>query len=156
MASFAKALTRKLLKIGGQDVDVVLPDPHLGGIVERGELFDSTRIRIVRGVANHCHQNAATLWLKGRSEVIATGYYLSIDGVWRQHSWGITPSGIILDTHRGGKQYFGIRLDGIGALMFAERECDFATVCRWVEKNPQRFAPIREEAIREIGTMSSR
>ena len=40
MAAFAKGLTRRLLKIGGHDVDgVVVPDPHLGGIVERYELF---------------------------------------------------------------------------------------------------------------------
>ena len=156
MAAFAKALTRKLLKIGGCDVDVMLADPYLEGIVERGKLFDSTRVRIVRGAANQCHRNAASLWLRGRSAAIATGYYLPFDGIWRQHSWSMTPSGIILDTHSGGRQYFGIRLDGMGALLFAESHCDYTAVVRWGKKNPERFAPIVAEALKEIRTATSR
>ena len=92
---------------------------------------------------------------KGRSEVIATGYYLPINGAWRKHSWVVTPSGIILDPHSAGRQYFGIRLDGIGALLFAERECDFTTVLRWVKKNSKLFTLITEEALLEMREASS-
>ena len=141
-ASLPVALRRKLLKIGGHDVEVVVPDDYLWAIVDHGELFGSAQVRIVRGSANQCHRNAALLWLRGRSEIIATGYYLAFDGVWRQHSWGIAESTIILDTHSGGRHYFGIRLEGIGALLFAKTHCRRDTVAHWINKQPERFASI--------------
>lgn len=72
-ASSAAKLTRKLLKIGGHDVDVVLPDFYLRAVVERGELFDATRVRTVRGAANQCHRNAASLWLTAGLKYFLSG-----------------------------------------------------------------------------------
>jgi hypothetical protein len=125
---------------------VILPDPLLDDILEHGELFDCNRIRIVRGVANQCHRNAATLWLKGRCSALATGYYLCFDGMWRPHSWGIAKAGAILDTHSGGQKYFGIRLEDQQALAFAESDCDYDAVQRWIKKHPKRFQAMVQAA----------
>ena len=36
----------------------------------------------------HCHSNSALLWEVNKDKtVICTGYALSADGMWRQHSW---------------------------------------------------------------------
>jgi hypothetical protein len=75
--------------------------------------------------ASSCHQNVATVW---RSRVprivgIATGYALSDDGLWRQHSWGLLRNGV-LETTVERIKYFGILLTGADADDFASRNSD--------------------------------
>lgn len=42
----------------------------------------------MRGEDCHCHSNSALLWEVNKDKtVICTGYALSADGMWRQHSW---------------------------------------------------------------------
>jgi hypothetical protein len=141
----------KLLRIGGTDVQVA-PDPYLEDILKRGELFVPEEIQIVRGLRNRCHRNAAVLWLRGRASAIMTGYYLAIDHVWHQHSWGITDSGILLDTHCGGRRYFGVRLEDLQAMVFAESNYGFREVMRWGDKNPERFAALVDAARKLIAS----
>jgi hypothetical protein len=50
---------------------------------------------------------------------IGTGYALSADGLWRQHSWGVRRQGI-LETTAPREKYFGILLQGSSADSFAE------------------------------------
>ena len=66
------------------------------------------------GVASACHQNVAAVWRKARRGGmvgIGTGYGLTADGLWRQHSWGILREGI-LETTVARTKYFGICLQG--------------------------------------------
>ena len=49
---------------------------------------------------------------------IATGYALSDDGLWRQHTWGILRDGI-LETTEARIEYFGLLLQGERADEFA-------------------------------------
>lgn len=49
---------------------------------------------------------------------IATGYALSGDGLWRQHSWGVLRDGIF-ETTETRLKYFGIVLQGERADYFA-------------------------------------
>ncbi|MBZ5621736.1 MAG: hypothetical protein LAQ69_23860 [Acidobacteriia bacterium] len=146
MAASARTRLRHiLLRIGGTDVDFI-EDPYLQVIADAGAPFDNTDVRIMRGRPNECHRNAALFWLKGKSAAIAIGYYLGPDYVWRQHSWGVMGDGTILDTHTGGRQYFGVRVEPMEAIKFAEDHLCVAEVLRFLRRNPERFKPIIDEA----------
>jgi len=71
--------------------------------------------------ASSCHQNVASVWKKRRFGIvaIATGYALTQDGLWRQHSWGILRDGV-LETTVVRVKYFGILLQRAAADRFAE------------------------------------
>lgn len=63
-------------------------EPDLADILERGYLRSGRGARRAPGRPISCHENAARLWKKNPdSTVIVTGYALSKDGSWRQHSW---------------------------------------------------------------------
>jgi len=47
---------------------------------------------------NQCHENTATLFQQGKIKELHTGYALSDDGLWRQHSWGVDVNGKIIET----------------------------------------------------------
>ena len=69
----------------------------------------------------HCHENIARLWLQKRKRDaligLATGYCLSGD-LWIQHSWGLRKDSL-LETVGERDCYFGIRLEGVDADVFA-------------------------------------
>ena len=81
-ASARTRLRRRLLRIGGADVDY-MEDRYLQVIADAGAPFANTEVRITRRRPNECHRNAAIFWLKGKCAAIVTGYYL---GVGRQNS----------------------------------------------------------------------
>jgi hypothetical protein len=127
-----------------------IEDPYLQMIADAGAPFPDSGIRITRGRPNECHRNAALFWLKGKCGAIAIGYYLGPDGVWRQHSWGVFGNGTILDTHSGGRKYFGLRLTSIEATKFAESHVSLPEVLRFMKTSPERFRPIIEECRRML------
>ena len=49
---------------------------------------------------------------------IGTGYALSVDGLWRQHSWGVARD-LIIESTEARVKYFGRLLRGADADMFA-------------------------------------
>ena len=62
---------------------------------------------------SQCHQNVATLFLSDAINAIATGWTLTDDGLWRQHSWGIVDvDGVpaIIETTMKRDIYWGVRL----------------------------------------------
>src|SRR3954453_21146479 len=69
-----------------------------------------------------CHRNVAKLWLRVPRRLFAngTGYALSDDGLWRQHSWGVKEDGTIVETTVVRLKYFGLVLRGRDADLFAE------------------------------------
>jgi len=76
-----------------------------------------------RGVAlgrrSECHGNASRIWLDGRVAMIGTGYALSGDGLWRQHSWGLTRREEVVETTEQRLRYYGLALGDSLALDFA-------------------------------------
>jgi hypothetical protein len=110
-----------LLGIGG-DFLVAPPkaDPDVPFLLERGFLM-SGPICLNLMESSSCHQNVSSIWVKKALGIvgIATGYALSDDGLWRQHSWGILRDGV-LETTEERLKYFGILLQGKGADGFAE------------------------------------
>ena len=114
-------LRRLLLNMGG--VELVAPpgpDAAVGFLIDYGFAMAGPVKR--RGmIEGGCHKNVSRLWVSGARTLIGigTGYALSGDGLWRQHSWGIRRSGII-ETTAEREVYFGIALDGSQADSFAE------------------------------------
>jgi len=116
-----KRLQSLLLRMGG--TCLVAPpktDGDVPALLESGFLTSGPiALKIMK--RSSCHQNIAALW-KTRSAgivAIATGYALSDDGLWRQHSWGIRRDGI-LETTEPRSKYFGIVLQGDKADHFVE------------------------------------
>src|ERR1035441_10221017 len=127
-------LRTKLLEHGGTEVlppfawsddlrqDVIVRDPDLPALVDHGHPMAGPVVCRSRGMEpNRCHENIARLWLQKRKRDaligIATGYCLS-GGLWIQHSWGIRQHSL-LETLGEREKYFGIRLEGIDADVFA-------------------------------------
>lgn len=115
-----KMLRAMLLGIGG--VELVAPsgfDSDVPRLIGSGlEMAGLERFEFME--ASACHENVARLWIaKHRGLVgIGTGYALSDDGLWRQHSWGIRRNGI-LETTRERVRYFGRALQRRDADLFA-------------------------------------
>ena len=100
-------LRDKILEHGGEEV-LVSEKENLANEVQRlmtrGQYW-SGKSRIKKMQHNQCHGNSRCLMQQGIGEV-ANGFALSPDGLWRNHSWVVTPTGIIETTvKRVG--YFG-------------------------------------------------
>lgn len=116
-----KTLRALLLRVGG--TELVAPpwrDSQASALIHAGFVMDEcVTLRIMRPCS--CHQNASRLWNRKSNELIGlgTGYALSGDGLWRQHSWGVSRHGII-ETTEERVTYFGQLLQGKAADLFAE------------------------------------
>ncbi len=113
-------LRRVLLALGGEML-VAPPnaDPLIPELIEFGFVFSSP-VAMRAGRASECHANVARLWAHKRRFLcaIGTGYALSEDGLWRQHSWGISRTRII-ETTVPRVAYFGLAMFGERADVFA-------------------------------------
>lgn len=106
-----------LLSIDGYETCLPIQDPDLENIMEYGQLWvGQKRIRLMKGEACQCHKNSAYLWKANKNYRagifgIATGYALSADGMWRQHSWCVLRkprSYQIVETTTPRELYFGV------------------------------------------------
>jgi len=116
-------LEERVLAVGGAML-VTPPDDieeDLDKMLERGEAFDGRNALLRRGRPIACHANSAALWEKHPERyTICTGYALSRDGLWRQHSWAL--DGYLkrlIETTTLRLAYFGYRLDDLEAEAFA-------------------------------------
>ena len=115
-----RILSRRLLEIGGvQVVAPTAPDPELDQLLEDGFLHPQKPV-LEESEANGCHANSAALWLQEHIDAIGTGYCLSEDGLWRQHSWGLRKEQLI-ETTELRTVYFGLRMEAEEADNFAAR-----------------------------------
>src|SRR5215469_10493746 len=116
-----KRLKPLLLRFGG--TFIVAPpkaDPDIPMLLESGFLMNGP-VTTRRMRASQCHQNVAAIWKTRKPKIVAvaTGYALSEDGLWRQHSWGILREGV-LETTEERVKYFGILLRSAEGDHFAE------------------------------------
>lgn len=103
-------LETKLLTIGGKEL-VYMPDrpEMLRLLIDLGQVFDASRVRMVRGKKSRCHENAEALYRKGKGKYrLAYGYGLTSDGLWRQHSWLLEQDGTIVETTVRRTVYYGL------------------------------------------------
>ena len=66
-------------------------------------------VKLIKGAPNGCHKNSAKLWSEGKGKIV-TGYALSDDGLWRQHSW-VNAGNQLIETTEPRVIYFGYTLD---------------------------------------------
>lgn len=118
-------LEQKLLALGGKRM-VYQRERALGALLERGEVCTGTA-ELVPGEACECHANSADLWNESRQALaIVTGYALSEDGLWRQHSWLIRKEpepnqDRIIETTVARIKYFGVVFNDTEAQAFLDR-----------------------------------
>lgn len=119
-------LEQLLLSLGGTRL-VYRHEPHLQPLLLRGEVLDGP-VELVPGEERNCHSNSTRLWQENKETLaLATGYALSEDGLWRQHSWVIRKQpdigqARILETTILRVKYFGFLLNDAEAEAFAESE----------------------------------
>jgi hypothetical protein len=78
------------------------------------------QVLLLPGEPGDCHRNVATCWIDGTFESIGTGYALSDDQLWRQHSWGLTSGGELVETTDPRRAYVGVTLPtGAASMQFA-------------------------------------
>ena len=102
-------LRAKLLGFGGEEVfieGIDNPPNEVKRLLTRGKFWRGSAARMRKGLPNRCHGNAACLMQEGFGEVV-NGYALSVDGLWRPHSWVATQDGGLLETTVQRKAYFG-------------------------------------------------
>jgi hypothetical protein len=119
-------LSQAILAHGGEAVVPPLEplaQPFAEMLLEHGGL-QGPRARKVRGDRSDCHRNAARLLRTGKAAGIGTGYALSDDGLWRQHTWGLDGDGEVLETTESREQYWGIQFSGEDATDFADNVLD--------------------------------
>lgn len=91
MKKTLRALRDRILTFGGDEVLLNTRDEDAEKVLERGQFFYGSKY-MKKGEDCRCHQNVAYLWDANRGRCqIATGYALSEDGLWRQHSWVVQP-----------------------------------------------------------------
>jgi hypothetical protein len=115
-----EALRELLLAIGGTYL-VVPPssDSLLRFVIDAGFVMAGPVVRRTMAKSK-CHRNVAKLWTENQCRLvgIGTGYSLSDDGLWRQHSWGLRREEL-LETTVLRVKYFGILLQHGDADLFA-------------------------------------
>lgn len=85
-------LRDRLLAFGGEQACMPLIEKDYKAIMERGQLFYGKGTRLRKGRPSQCHTNSCLLWEANKKRCqVATGYALSDDGIWRQHSWVVQP-----------------------------------------------------------------
>jgi hypothetical protein len=127
-------LRRRLLELGGEGVYFFPVEPDLDALLERGRHFPTTRLRMKFIEDHHCHENVSMLWYRTRGRVgIATGYALSDDGFWHQHSWGHEGEALIETTSVRRDVYFGVELNFEDSVRFA-----FSNARHWIMERAGR------------------
>lgn len=100
---------RIVLTQGGE---LVVPgftaDPDLDLLLEFGNVQQQPATSLDND--DDCHEQVAKLWADGEIAAVGTGYALSEDGLWRQHSWGVDRDGKNLETKWLCAKYIGVTL----------------------------------------------
>lgn len=114
------AFEEAVVKHGGRAVvPPMKPDALIGLLLEEGSLVEGRSAQLVEGDRSNCHVNAARLWRSKRCDGIGTGYALSEDGLWREHSWGAS-NGEVVETTTRRILYFGVLMSDERAAWFAD------------------------------------
>ena len=90
-------------------------------IADHGRMFPGRGSMEITGEQSHCHSNVAGLYQAKRVDTIVTGFALSKDGLWREHTWGLKGGRVVETTERRVK-YFGMVLEKAAALEFVDNE----------------------------------
>lgn len=104
-------LRTKLLEFAGEAVCLPAYEEDLDNILSYGQFWLGNNVKHMKGEPSHCHSNTSNLWEQNKDITnICTGYALSDDGLWRQHSWLIwhkARSNQIVETTTSRIAYYG-------------------------------------------------
>jgi hypothetical protein len=117
----ASPLAQATLGFGGERMVSRGRDPDEDDILARGQLWSGKGALLVRGRPCSCHENASEWWAAHQDNlVLATGYALSEDGLWRQHSWCVEGTGRrrVLETTTRRLLYLGFAMTADEAAAF--------------------------------------
>lgn len=103
-------LKNGLLAFGGEYALIKPMDEDMNHFLTRGQLWGKTH-KMMPGATSQCHMNSCLLWEQNQDKLfIATGYALSNDGLWRQHSWCVLPTARgprVVETTQRRELYYG-------------------------------------------------
>lgn len=104
-----------LLAHGGHDVvPPIHPETNLVTLLLHAQVRPGDDAGHAPGAPSNCHDNVLALLAAGTTPDgtpitgAETGYALSDDGLWRQHSWANTPGEKIVETTTPRRAYAGI------------------------------------------------
>lgn len=116
-------LRDKLLSFGGSEVCILDIEEDCDDILEHGQLWYGDHVIKKKGTPSQCHYNSACLYEVNQSRnvldtyrqriTICTGYALSEDGLWRQHSWCVLRTSRtvkVVETTEKRALYFGFAM----------------------------------------------
>lgn len=129
-----KKIWNRLICFGGNEVCLPVHEDDADALLERGQFWTSSNICFEKMDPEKCHSNAAQVWKASnkwtlenshkKKIALATGYALSGDGVWRQHSWCVvrTPGKVrILETTEPRIVYYGFVMTDLEAEEFCNQ-----------------------------------
>lgn len=120
-------LRSKLLELDGVGFVPPPSEPDMELILKEGQVFDGKGALLVPGKPSNCHMNVRLFWLEhGPAVQVMTGYCLSPDGLWRQHSWAVK-GGAIIETTMRRLKYFGAMIPHSEVFSDLERMVTAAT-----------------------------
>ena len=120
-----------LIALGGSEACLPSLEEDLEKIFTRGQLWTGYGAKLMAGRPSQCHENACLLWEQNQDKLcLATGYYLSGDGMWRQHSWCVQPgkrggNARVIETTEVAQLYFGFVMTLGETLEFGTGNTDF-------------------------------
>ena len=83
--------------------------------IDKCELYevleDKSNVKFVDMTTSGCHNNCDLLLENDDTIKIFTGYALSLDGLWRYHSWCIDKDDSIIETTESRILYFGAQVN---------------------------------------------
>lgn len=99
----------RLLEVGGKAVAAQF-EIDAERILDRGVEMSPRGLKMMVGGKSACHANTARLHEANPEQIqIVTGYAMSSDQVWRQHTWGLLGKKVVETTEKRVK-YFGFIL----------------------------------------------
>jgi hypothetical protein len=110
MGTKLSELKDRLVALGGEFVILPMLEEDIDKILDRGEAFYPPILMRPR-VSGQCHMNSAIMWAHENGPRkrlrVATGYALSDDTIWRQHSWIVDGQGRVRETTLPREIYYG-------------------------------------------------
>lgn len=116
-------LRDKLLEVAGEEMCMTYDEEDIDNILEYGQFWigGKKNTYMKKGKPGQCHRNSCNLYESNKNNnklngklLIATGYALSKDNMWRQHSWLVlrkARSWKIIETTEERELYFGFVMD---------------------------------------------
>ena len=105
-------LREKILSFGGDAVCMSVYKNDAEALMTCGQVWPGYGAVMMPGEACRCHKNSFTLAAE-KGYRLCTGYALSDDGMWREHSWCVNRNGEtveIIETTEPRVLYFGYAL----------------------------------------------